>query len=226
MKFCKPNSFKSNSTSHYLNKRGLNDTAGYEPAGNNLRIGLFGGSFDPVHLGHIKLALAAKNEYKLDRIFFIPAKCPPHKLNKKLLAAAKRLRLLSLALKPFKSFSISRYELNKKSVTYTYQTAAYFRKLYPCAEMFFIIGGDSLVELKTWKKADRLAETVGFLAGKRAGVKIPADIPFKDSVLFIKHKLPSVSSSCIRALAAMNKPLKGLVPEAVGKAIAKNRIYN
>jgi nicotinate-nucleotide adenylyltransferase len=193
---------------------------------SNVRIGLFGGSFDPVHLGHLKLACAAKNEYKLNKIYFIPAKHPPHKLNKVLLPAAKRVKLLSLALKPYKSFVISRYELERKPVTFSYQTAAYFRKRFPKAEIYFIIGGDSLAELKTWKNAARLAATVKLLAGKRTGVKFPSQIPFKNSVHFLKNELPEVSSSTIRALAARNEPLKGLVPIIVEKAIFKTRMYS
>jgi nicotinate-nucleotide adenylyltransferase len=192
----------------------------------NLRIGLFGGSFDPVHLGHLELACAAKNEYKLDKIFFIPAKRPPHKLNKVLLPAAKRVKLLSLALKPYKSFVISRHELDRKPATFSYQTAAYFRKRFPKAEIYFIIGGDSLAELKTWKNAAKLAATVKLLAGIRAGVSLPAQIPFKNSVYILKNELPKVSSSSIRALASQNKPIKGLVPQNVEKEILKTRMYN
>ena len=106
------------------------------------------------------------------------------------------------------------------------KTAAYFRKLYPKAELFFIIGGDSLAELKTWKNVDRLSRTVKFLVGKRAGVKNPTPVPFKDSVLFIHQTLPKVSSSSIRALTALNKPLKALVPASVEKEILRKGMYN
>jgi nicotinate-nucleotide adenylyltransferase len=192
----------------------------------NLRIGLFGGSFDPVHVGHLELACAAKSEYQLDKIFFIPAKHPPHKLGKVLLPPAQRLKLLSLALKPYKNFIISRYELNRKDVTFSYQTADYFRSRFPSAEIYFIIGGDSLAELKTWKNAARLAATVKLLAGKRAGVKVPKRIPFKNSVFFLKKALPKVSSTTIRELAAAHKPISGLVSKSVEAAILKTRIYN
>lgn len=191
-----------------------------------MKIGLFGGSFDPVHNGHIKLAKAALKELRLDTVIFIPAKYPPHKLNKKLLPAATRLKLLSIALKPYNNFTISRYELARKSVTFTFRTVSHFRKLYPSAELFFIIGGDSLAELKTWKNAEKLAETIRFLVGKRPGIKIPAPVPFKDSVLFIKQKLPEVSSSCVRARAALNQSLKRLVPFEVEKEIFSKGIYN
>lgn len=193
---------------------------------SNLRIGLFGGSFDPVHFGHLELAQAAKDEYKLDKIVFIPAKYPPHKLNKKLLPAAKRLRLLSAALKPFQSFKISRFELKKKSTTYTYQTAAYFRELYPNAELFFIIGGDSLAEIKTWKNIARLAREVKFIVGRRKGARIPSPLPYKNSVLSLKYNIKGVSSTEIRRLAARKARLKGLVPGPVENTIIKNGWYS
>lgn len=190
-----------------------------------MRIGLFGGSFDPVHLGHLELAKAAKDEYKLDKIFFIPAKFPPHKLNKKLLSPAKRLGFLSAALKPFKAFKISRYELERGSTTYTYITAAHFKKRFPGAELFFIIGGDSLAELATWKSIGKLAKTLKFIVGKRPGISLDQDFPYRDSVLFVKKKMPCVSSTEIRRLAGLGRPLKGFVPASVEKLILKNGIY-
>jgi nicotinate-nucleotide adenylyltransferase len=190
-----------------------------------LRIGLFGGSFDPVHLGHLELAKAAKDEYKLDKIFFIPAKYPPHKLNKKLLSPAKRLGFLSAALKPFKAFKISRYELGRSSTTYTYVTAGHFRKAFPGAELFFIIGGDSLAELATWKNIEKLAGQLKFIVGKRPGISLGKGFPYRDSVLFVKKKMPSVSSTEIRRLAGLGRPLKGLVPASVEKQIVQNGIY-
>jgi nicotinate-nucleotide adenylyltransferase len=190
-----------------------------------LRIGLFGGSFDPVHTGHLELAKAAKSQFKLDKVIFIPAKYPPHKLNKKLVSPAKRLKFLSAAIKPFISFSISRYELNRRSTTYTHVTAAYFKKLYPGAELFFIIGTDSLAELATWKNIEWLADNLKFIAGRRPGVRVPEALPFMRSVLFIKGTMPDVSSTRIRGLAASGRRLKGLVPENLEKAMLKSGVY-
>jgi nicotinate-nucleotide adenylyltransferase len=191
-----------------------------------MSIGLFGGSFDPVHTGHIKLAEAARRELGLDRVIFIPARRPPHKQNKRLSPARIRLKMLASALKPYRGFSISRYELNRRATTYTYHTAGHFKKLYPRAEIYFIIGGDSLAELRTWKNADKLAETVRFLVGKRPGVKMPSAVPFKRSVIFLKTKLPAVSSSGIRQLASSGSRLAGLVPKGAERIIVKSRVYN
>jgi len=189
----------------------------------NSRIGLFGGSFDPVHIGHIELARAAREEFDLDKVIFIPAKQPPHKLVKHLSSAAARLKMLKAALKPFNDFTISRYELGRKPTTYTYQTAAHFKKLYPCSELFFIIGTDSLVELDTWKEIGRLVKEVRFIAGKRPGIKTGGR--YCGSVKLLKKKLPGVSSSKVRELSASGRSLRGFVPAPVEKVLRKSRLY-
>src|SRR3989339_776506 len=111
-----------------------------------MRLGLFGGSFDPVHCGHMELARAARGECGLDRVFFIPALRPPHKKGRALTDARHRLAMLRLAVRPYPAFSISAFELNRKTTTYTYRTLEYFRARYPGAELFFILGSDSLSE--------------------------------------------------------------------------------
>ena len=191
----------------------------------NLRIGLFGGSFDPVHNGHIALAKAAKTGFDLDKVIFIPAKNPPHKQTKQPAPAGIRMKILSAAVKPYKFFSISRYELERPATTYTYQTAEHFKMLFPRAKLFFIIGADSLVELKSWKNIKRLAGMLTFIASGRHGVSIPQALPFKNSVEFLTSKIPAVSSSQVRASAALGKSIKKLVPTPVEKIILANGIY-
>jgi nicotinate-nucleotide adenylyltransferase len=192
----------------------------------NLRIGLFGGSFDPVHTGHIGLAKAARDEFKLDKVVFIPAKHPPHKLKKHLAPAGIRLKMLAAAVKPYKDFAVSRYELRRKPPTYTFQTAAYFKRLYPGSKLFFIIGMDSLAELKTWKKIGSLTKQLLFLTGKRKGAKATGQGPVDSSVRILKSRLPAVSSTQIRRLVSEGKPIKGLVPPGIEKILLDSRIYS
>lgn len=189
-------------------------------------IGLFGGSFDPVHNGHIALAKAAMAEFNLDKVIFIPAKNPPHKQKKQPAPAAIRIKMLSAAVKPYKRFSISRYESGRARTTYTYQTAAHFKKIFPKTKLFFIIGADSLVELRSWKNIKKLARTLKFIAAGRQGVKLRKTVPFKRSVEFLTSKIPAVSSSQVRGLALLGKSIKKLVPAPVGKIILANGIYN
>ncbi len=190
-----------------------------------LRIGLFGGSFDPVHSGHLQLARAALSEFRLDRIIFIPARQPPHKQQRKMTAVAHRCAMLSLALRPYRSFRVSKYELNRPSTTYTYQTLRYFHRRFPRAELFFIIGSDSLAELHAWKRSGLLAKLSVFIAGKRPDAPAGKYL-FPGDVRFLKKPIRRVSSSDIRERGAKGRSLKGLVPEAVRKYILKQKLYN
>jgi nicotinate-nucleotide adenylyltransferase len=191
-----------------------------------LRIGLFGGSFDPVHWGHIKLACAAKKELQLDKIFFIPAKIPPHKMQKKLSSAKKRLEMLRMAIAPYPCFFISLFELKQPHTTYTYQTVACFRKRYPNAALFFIIGGDSLNELSTWKNIGHLLTCCTFVAGKRAGVQYIAPRCPSASVQLLETPLPKVSSSEIRQKVREGKSIHRLVPPAIERYIKEHKLYD
>ncbi|MBN1823454.1 MAG: nicotinate (nicotinamide) nucleotide adenylyltransferase [Endomicrobiales bacterium] len=192
---------------------------------NVKNIGLFGGSFDPVHRGHTALALAAMKEYGLDRVVFIPAKIPPHRNRKKLTAPANRLKMLTLALRPFRRFSIDRYELNRKGTTYTYQTVSHFRSKYPKCDIFFIIGSDSLIELGTWKRIDRILDSCTFITGRRKGVKVPDRCRYAGRVKFIKKAMPAVSSTGIRQSIRKGRSPAAAVAAPVGRYIAAKGLY-
>ena len=188
------------------------------------RIGIFGGSFDPVHNGHLELALLAKKEYSLDRVIFVPAYHPPHKKTRKLTSANHRLKMLKLSLKPYPFFYISHFELNKKKPVYTYQTVRYFKDRFKNSEIFFIMGSDSLAEIKTWKKPSLIASSCAIITGKRAGIVLK-QAPFKRSILFLTKKIADISSTQIRENIQHNKPINKFVPVQVEKHIKTNRIY-
>lgn len=191
---------------------------------SNLRIGLFGGSFDPVHNGHLRLAEFAKKEFKLDKVVFIPAYDPPHRKQKKLSPPAARLKMLSLAAGRKPGFEISRYELNKKRPVYTYRMLEHFSKEFRGSTLFFIAGSDSLADMKHWKRPGRILELAEVITGVRKGsVKPKRSAGGRIHVL--SRPIPRVSSTGIRELAAKGAPLKGLVPPAVASYIRKHDIY-
>jgi nicotinate-nucleotide adenylyltransferase len=194
--------------------------------GNVKRIGIFGGSFDPVHLGHIKLALSAKKEYKLDSVIFVPARRPPHKRNKNLLSGNKRRKMLSLALKPFPCLSIDAYELKKRAAAFTYRTMEHYRSKFPDSKLYFIAGGDSLAEMRTWKNPERILELSELIVGRRKGAGAAVPLKFRGRVNFLKRSLPGISSSEIRGRIKKGTPVSGLVPPEVEKYIVKNELYN
>jgi nicotinate-nucleotide adenylyltransferase len=193
----------------------------YEP----VRLGLFGGSFDPVHNGHLKIASLAQKEFRLDKIYFIPAFSPPHKKFRKLTAFKHRLKMLALALRDLPDFKVSFYEINQRKVTYTYQTVGYYKKLFPEAEFFFIFGSDSLRDFPSWKKKAFLLKNCRFIVGRRPGVKFSVDKENRRCFSFIKKAVPAVSSSEIREKVSRGQSVKKLVPEAVEEYITKNGLY-
>jgi nicotinate-nucleotide adenylyltransferase len=140
-----------------------------------MKIGLFGGSFDPVHLGHLLVAQAAREELGLDRLFFIPAAQSPFKPDRKPTSAASRLRLLRLALAGKPWCEIDEQELHRGGVSYTIDTVRDYARRFPEAHLLYLIGGDHVPKLPAWREADELARRVEFVAVPRPG---QAETPF------------------------------------------------
>jgi len=185
------------------------------------RIGIFGGSFDPVHLGHIKLALSAKREYNLDKVIFVPAYRPPHKKDKKLLPGRFRVKMLSLALKDFPFFCVDKYELNRRTVTYTYNTIEYFRRKYRGDSLYFIAGSDSLAEFRSWKNPEMILRNAELLVGRRKGAPRHKVLSgYLPGVHFLKSGLPDVSSTGIR------KGARAALDPAVKRYITNHGLYS
>lgn len=192
------------------------------------RIGLFGGSFDPVHAGHIRLAGTAKRVFRLDKVIFIPAYTPPHKKQKSLSSPSRRLKMLSLAIGKRRGFEVSRFEIDRKKPVYTYQTLEHFAKIFKKSRLFFIAGSDSLIDLKKWKKPERILQLAEIISGTRPGSRPvkPAGVSAAGRVHLIKSRFLNVSSTRIRKLAKAGKPLKGLTAGSVASYIRKNELYN
>ncbi len=165
------------------------------------RIGLFGGTFNPIHKGHIKMAEAARKEYKLDVIYFIPCGIPPHKSKKDLLPAKLRMKLLKEAIKGKKYLKILDIEIKKKKPCYTVDTV---RELFvgigrdQSLQLYFLIGQDEFEKLHTWNRANQLAKMVVFLVLPRSAKKIK--IPKVKNLKWFKvhTKLIKISSTEIR----------------------------
>jgi len=188
------------------------------------RIGLFGGSFDPVHLGHLLVAQAAREEARLDRLFFIPAAQSPFKPERRPTPANLRTRLLRLAL-PGKTWcEVDEQELRRGGISYTIDTVNDFRRRFPEARLYCLIGADHVEKLPKWREAEDLARLVEFLVIPRPGggeIALPA--PFKGQRL---TGFPlGVSSSQIRERVRAGLSIDELVPRAVAEAIRNNGLY-
>lgn len=189
-----------------------------------MKIGLFGGSFDPVHLGHLLVAQTAREGQALDRVFFIPAAQSPFKPEAQPAPAAARLQLLRLALAGETAAEVDDQEIRRGGVSYTIDTVRRYRNDFPQAELFYLIGADHVGQLSKWRDAAELAKLVEFLIIPRPGETGPTPAaPFRGRVLR-GHPL-GVSSSEIRARCRAGLPIAHLTPPAVAEAIKNNRLY-
>lgn len=188
------------------------------------KIGLFGGSFNPVHNGHLLVAQAALEEVGLDRIFFIPAAQSPFKPNIELAPARERTKLLRLALAGQTACAIDAQEIARGGISYTIDTVRNYQERYPEAELFYLIGADHVPFLPKWRAAEELARLVEFVAIPRPGEPLwPFPEPFRGRPL---RGFPlGVSASQIRERVQKGLPLDALVPAAVSEAIRNSRLY-
>ena len=187
------------------------------------RIGIFGGTFNPVHNGHLHAARQALKKLRLSKIIFIPTYISPHKKISGGATVGDRLRMLRLATGENSRFSISLYEIKAKGKSYSVKTARFLRKRYgKRAELFFLIGADSLAGLSRWKEPSRLFKLLRFAAFARPGFK-PGKYP--PNILKVQVPGMKVSSTAIRRLARSGKSVRGLVPHKVFRYIEKRKLY-
>jgi len=188
-----------------------------------MRIGIFGGTFNPLHIGHLAVAQAARDSAALDRVVFVPCSEPPHKRLVHLASARDRLAMLKACIRTNPGFEVSDYEIRKGGKSYTIETVRYFQEtLEPNARLFFIVGGDSAAQLQTWKKIEEITKIVSFIVVNRPGHDGCApEIPHRSVVM------PGIgiSSSYVRRRILQGKSIKYLVPDEVLRYIKAHRIY-
>jgi nicotinate-nucleotide adenylyltransferase len=189
-----------------------------------MKIGLYGGSFDPVHLGHLLVAQAAREELGLDRLFFIPAAQSPFKPDRQPTSGADRLRLLHLALAGKTWCEVDGQELKRGGVSYSIDTVRDYHRRFPDAEIFYLIGGDHVQKLPSWRDAVDLARLAQFVVVPRPGqIETPFPKPFQGRAL--KGFPLGVSSSQIRARVEAGQPIDHLVTATVAEAIQSAGLY-
>jgi nicotinate-nucleotide adenylyltransferase len=189
-----------------------------------MKIGLYGGSFDPVHLGHLLVAQAAVEELGLDKLFFIPAAQSPFKPENKPAPDTIRLQLLRIALAGKTNCEIDEQEIQRGGVSYTVDTLRDYAKKFPGAEIFYLIGADNAAKLNEWREPAELAKMAEFVAVPRPG-GAPAFFPLPFRGRTLKGFPFDVSSSQIRARVKAGLPVENLVPTFVADAIRAARLY-
>jgi nicotinate-nucleotide adenylyltransferase len=189
-----------------------------------MKLGIFGGSFDPVHLGHLLVAQAAMEEIGLDKIFFVPAAQSPFKSENKIAPTETRLKLLRLALAGKTNYEIDEQEIRRGGISYTIETLRDYAKKIPSAKLFYLIGADNISKLSEWHEANELAKLAEFVAIPRPGesaTEFPK--PFRGRIL--KGFPIEISSSQIRSRVKAGLPIENLVPPFVAEAIHTAKIY-
>jgi nicotinate-nucleotide adenylyltransferase len=189
-----------------------------------MNLGLYGGSFDPVHLGHLLVAQAAREELSLDRLFFIPAAQSPFKPGRHPASARHRLQMLRLALAGDSACEVDDQETQRGGISYSIDTVLDYRRRFPSAALHYLIGADHVPTLPKWRDAERLASMVEFIVIPRPGEAsstLPA--PFR---LRLLNGFPlRVSSSDIRERVRTKRSIRHLTPEPVVQAIHNNGLY-
>ena len=196
------------------------------------RIGLFGGSFDPVHRGHLALSRRALEAVPLDRVLFIPAADSPFKRGRMKAGAEDRAEMLRLALEGEPRFQLSRADLDRGGVSYSIDLVRGMRQAFPDAELCFLVGADSLAGLHHWYRADELVRLCRFVSFGRTGTRIdPEKLGFSPEINarlaadFVPDFDEPVSSTDVRDRLARGDPAPDLLPSSVAEYALRHGLY-
>jgi nicotinate-nucleotide adenylyltransferase len=213
------------------------------------RVGLFGGTFDPVHCGHILAAGEVLKRFSLDKVLFIPSFIPPHKERTEIAPARDRLRMVELACREEPRFAASSIEVDAREKSYSIITLEKVKRIYPGAWTFFILGADAFLEIETWRDHERLIDECLFIVMTRPGYrldqadralggslgekvhhvseteKIGEDMFGTRRIFFLPIQALDISSTEVRRKIRTGETIEGLVPDAVGDYIRSHHLY-
>lgn len=196
---------------------------------NSDKIGLMGGTFNPIHYGHLVAAEEARHQFNLDQVIFIPSGYPPHRTPRSVIPAEDRYIMTALAIATNPYFNISRIEIERPGPSYTTDTVKAFREMYPNSQLFFITGLDAILEILTWRNPYELVKLAHFIAVTRPGYNPEClknlDREILDNVSLLEIPGYAISSTLIRERVAQGKPIRYMVPEPVEAYIRKHGLY-
>jgi len=195
------------------------------------KLGIMGGTFDPIHYGHLRIAELAREVFDLDQVVFVPNGRPAHKDNNAVSRAEARLAMTALAVASNPRFACSRSEIDREGPSYAIDTVRGFRQSYPALEaMYWIIGADTIREIPTWHKAEQLVQECRFIAVTRPGFDAPSLDGLEAGALpsdvsFLAAPGLEISSSRLREDVRAGRSIKYLVPEPVEEYLLQNALY-
>jgi|LSQX01.2.fsa_nt_gb nicotinate-nucleotide adenylyltransferase len=198
----------------------------------NYKYALFGGTFDPVHNGHIRLAKAAAYELSLDKLFFMPNFISPFKKDTKVTAVEDRCAMLNIACRTNDKFIVSRYEVDRQTPSYTYNTLTFFDNNYD-GKLYFLLGFDSLMQIDTWYKGEEILKSFTLVTGRRPGTESSVGLEkiedykakYNADIILLDVEPYDASSTEIRQLVAYGKSLSGIVLPEVENYINEHNLY-
>lgn len=200
-----------------------------------MKIGIMGGTFDPIHNGHMMLAQYAYQMQHLDEVWFLPNGHPPHKSERTIeTGIPDRMDMLRGAIEGTSYFKISSYEVDRTQISYSYETMEHFKAVYPQHTFYFIVGADSLFSIESWRHPDRLLKVCHILAAYRDDIDTDEEMmtqiqflrkKYHAKIAILKTPLYEVSSSEIRMMIKEGRDVSGLVPRNVKKYIAEHHLY-
>lgn len=192
-----------------------------------MKVGIFGGTFDPIHLGHLILAEQALQSASLDQVWFIPAGEPPHKKEKRITPAHHRVKMVELAIADQPTFRLSLIELERSGPSYTIDTVQALVEKYTNDQFFLLIGADMVKDLPNWYKIKEILQFVQVIALGRPGVDLGELSPtILNRVTWIEEAIETnISSTYIREQIQKGRSVKYIVPDAVGQYMKEHRLY-
>lgn len=193
------------------------------------RLGVMGGTFDPIHTGHLVTAAAAQHAFALDRVLFVPAGSPWQKSDREVAPAEDRYLMTVIATAADPSFAVSRIEIDAPGPTYTVDTLRRLRQEHPDSELFFITGADAILQILSWKDARTALELATFVAATRPGYDLGrlAELPTELVSRVQAFEIPAlaISSTDVRARVREGRPIRYLVPDGVAMHIERAGLY-
>jgi len=195
------------------------------------RTGILGGTFDPVHNGHLAIARAAREQLGLDRVLFVPAGQPWRK-DREITPAEHRIAMLRLAIEDEPAYQLSMLEIDRNGPSYMVDTLKELGKQFPGGELVLILGQDALVDLPNWKDAQRILKLALLAIAPRVGRQLPKDDSWRamphigERTEWLEMEPVVVSSTSIRARIHRGSPVRGMAPPAVEEYFRKHRLYS
>lgn len=198
-----------------------------------MKVGILGGTFDPIHLGHLEMGRAAKWQKQLDEVWFMPSKIPPHKLGKRITEEMTRYQMVELAVEKEEGFFASDFELQGSSITYTAETLKRLKNCYPEKEFFFLMGGDSLFYLEQWYHPEKILEYAAILAFCRHGISKEQMEErafwlmqqFGGTIEVLSMQSMEISSSMIREKLQRGEDVSEFLPGSVWAFLRQHLVY-